>query len=285
MKLVVKPTTKNIKSYQEKGVNTFLFALEGFSSNQVFTFTFAELKEYRKDNSLAMYVLFDRNFFEGELSKVNAMLKKLSDLNIDGLFFYDLAVLKIVHDNNYKIPLIWNQNFLGTNTLIYDFYKKEGVNKAVISSEITLEEIKEITSKAKVNFILPVFGYPLMAISRRSFIKNYLTFLGEKDSNEKHFLIEKDRKYPIVENDAGTIVLNDKILNLLPVLEELPNDLEILCDETEIDHDIFLKVLDEYNSWIKNGCRDAEVYARNIANIVATSLGFLYTKTIYKVKK
>lgn len=285
MKLVVKPTTKNINDYKDKGINTFLFALEGFSSNQVFTFTYDELKEIRKDTNLSMYVLFERNFFEDELSSVKDMLEKLDKLNIDGLFFYDLAVLKIVKDNNYNIPLVLNQNFLGTNASIYNFYKNEGVEKAVLSSEITLDEIKEIISDSKMKFILPVFGYPLMAISRRSFIKNYLDFVNEDDICSKHYLIEKDKKYPIVENDAGTIILNDKINNLLPVLEELPNDLEILCDETEISHDLFLKVLDEYISWMENGYKDAIKYANNISNIVPTSLGFLYTKTIYKVKK
>jgi len=285
MKIVVKPTTKDFKSYQEKGVHTFLFPLRNFSSYQNVSFTLDELKQIRNDYDFAMYVLLDKNVFEEELSELDSILAELETLSIDGLFFYDLGVLELVLEKNYRIPLVFHQNFLGTNAAIYDFYYSFGVGKGVLPLEITMDEIKEIVDNSKMSFVLPVFGYPLIAFSKRNFVRNYLQFMKEEDSLEKHFFKEKDRCYPIIENESGTALFADQMISFLPYLEKLDGISEILCDETAISHDLFLKVLGEYNCWIEHGCVRGEEYAKNIAKFVVTSSGFLNKKTIYKVKK
>ena len=289
MNIIIKPDTlENIDKYLEERAYALSFGLEDLSIYET-TISLEKLKEIRSTyQNKKIYVAIDKNFFNGEIENLKITLKELDKLNLEGIFYYDLAVLNIHKELNLKTPLIWNQNFLTTNYKTCNYYYQKGVKKVVLSAEITIDEIKEIASNTKSELFINVFGYQLMSLSRRKLITNYLKYTGY-NKKEDNYLKKEGKDYLIKENDAGTSIFTNHILNGLTKINELKKiNANIILDEMNISHDKFMKILEIYTFAINNDLTDEELIKKEeeIKSIIPNvSTGFFDIKTMYKVKK
>ena len=278
MKILVKPKSLNIN---KKNADAFLFGIKGLSIFNTCTISINKLKKLVQNTDKEIFVSIDKNIFDKDLKYLEKVLVELSNLNIKGLFFYDLSVLYLVKKLNLDIDLIWNQNYLVTNYKTCNYYKEEGIKGAYISSEITLNEIKDIRKNTKLTLFLNVFGYQMMAFSKRKLISSYFKYIKRFNLKKNNYMIEKDIKYPVKETKEGTIFLSNYILNALSLMEDIKkiNIDYIVLDEYMIKD--FDKVLDIYRKALIK-----KVSTKEIDNMFTnTSLGFLEKETIYKVKK
>ncbi len=275
MKILVVPTSTNIKKY-EKNAQAFLFGLKNFSYTTKINLNINQIKKIKQQTDKEIFIKIDKNIFNKDLEKLKQNLIELDKLNINGIMFYDLSVMSIAKNLNLKTPLIWNQNYFVTNYKTCKYYEKEGIQGAVISSEITKEEILEIRKNTKLTLFVNIFGYQMMAFSKRKLITNYFKYLKKKNLKKKNYIIEKDKKYRIIETQEGTIILSDKILNGIKYkqLFEDNNINYLILDQTMIKDRPFLKILD-----IINNNKQEEIPIKNTDEL------FLNKKTIYKVKK
>lgn len=275
MKILVVPTSTNIKKY-EKNAQAFLFGLKNFSYTTKINLNINQIKKIKQQTDKEIFIKIDKNIFNKDLEKLKQNLIELDKLNINGIMFYDLSVMSIAKNLNLKTPLIWNQNYFVTNYKTCKYYEKEGIQGAVISSEITKEEILEIRKNTKLTLFVNIFGYQMMAFSKRKLITNYFKYLKKKNLKKKNYIIEKDKKYRIIETQEGTIILSDKILNGIKYkqLFEDNNINYLILDQTMIKDRSFLKILD-----IINNNKQEEIPIKNTDEL------FLNKKTIYKVKK
>ena len=275
MKILVVPTNTNIKKY-EKNAQAFLFGLKNFSYTTKINLNINQIKKIKQQTDKEIFIKIDKNIFNKDLEKLKHNLIELDKLNINGIMFYDLSVMSIAKNLNLKTPLIWNQNYFVTNYKTCKYYEKEGIQGAVISSEITKEEILEIRKNTKLTLFVNIFGYQMMAFSKRKLITNYFKYLKKKNLKKKNYIIEKDKKYRIVETQEGTIILSDKILNGIKYkqLFEDNNINYLILGQTMIKDRPFLKILD-----IINNNKQEEIPIKNTDEL------FLNKKTIYKVKK
>lgn len=275
MKILVVPTSTNIKKY-EKNAQAFLFGLKNFSYTTKINLNINQIKKIKQQTDKEIFIKIDKNIFNKDLEKLKQNLIELDKLNINGIMFYDLSVMSIAKNLNLKTPLIWNQNYFVTNYKTCKYYEKEGIQGAVISSEITKEEILEIRKNTKLTLFVNIFGYQMMAFSKRKLITNYFKYLKKKNLKKKNYIIEKDKKYRIIETQEGTIILSDKILNGIKYkqLFEDNNINYLILDQTMIKDRQFLKILD-----IINNNKQEEIPIKNTDEL------FLNKKTIYKVKK
>ena len=275
MKILVVPTSTNIKKY-EKNAQAFLFGLKNFSYTTKINLNINQIKKIKQQTDKEIFIKIDKNIFNKDLEKLKQNLIELDKLNINGIMFYDLSVMSIAKNLNLKTPLIWNQNDFVTNYKTCKYYEKEGIQGAVISSEITKEEILEIRKNTKLTLFVNIFGYQMMAFSKRKLITNYFKYLKKKNLKKKNYIIEKDKKYRIIETKEGTIILSDKILNGIKYkqLFEDNNINYLILDQTMIKDRPFLKTLD-----IINNNKQEEIPIKNTDEL------FLNKKTIYKVKK
>ncbi|MGN0992661.1 MAG: U32 family peptidase [Bacilli bacterium] len=280
MKIIYKTKTnyRNAKS--------FLFGLKGLSTyeNEI---TLEEIKNL-KDKEV--FLAIDKNIFDSDLESLENNLKIIDNFNIKGILFYDLAVLNLAKKYNIKTPLIWNQNFLATNYKTCNFYQKEGVKGAVISSEITIEEIEEISKNTNLDLFLNIFGYRLMAISKRNLITNYFKYLGLENKSQINYMMQKDEKYPVIESKIGTKFYTKDILNGIKYINRLKksNIKYIILDDNLIDENIFKEVADIYEETVKKDFTDKQLLEKEneIKKLLSnTSTLFLDKKTIYKVKR
>ena len=281
MKILVKPTTTNLKKYK-KNADAFLFGMENLSSFQTKTINIKQLtKIVNKYKEYEIFVGIDKNMFNKDLPLLEETLKELNNINIKGIFFYDLAVLYLVKKLKINIPLIWNQNFLTTNYKTCEYYKNQNVSGVNISSEITTEEIIEIKQNTKLTTFVNIFGYQLMAFSNRQLITNYFKHIKEKNYKKNNYMIEKDKKYLIKENTSGTMILSDYILNGYDELDKIKDIDYIILNSYMIKDNKFIKILKIFNNKLKNIKNNIDIN-KIIKN---TNDGFFNKKTIYKVKK
>ena len=284
MKVLVEVASKNIENYADK-CDALLLGLCKFSVMNMVSFTVDEIRDIvLKYPQLEIFVKMDKNIFNDEIDEVKRCLKELNDIPIRGIFFYDLALLELKQELSLSFDLVWSQTHMVTNYRTCDYYYQKGVSYALLSKEITLDEIVEISEKSSVQTIVEVVSLPSVGFSRRKLVHNYYEDLGE-EGNSHLSVLEKitNKKYLVREEDAGTVFLLDEVLNGTSVISSLyqAGVDYILLKEEGIDS--FLELICDTKNYISLGCSDAS-YVEKYKKL-GDSTGFFFKKTIYRVKK
>ena len=229
-----------------------------------------------------IFISLNKNMSNSDLKLLEDILIKLNDFNIKGVLFYDLAVLNIYKRLNLNYDLVFAQEHATTNYNTINFYDLLGVKYSYLSSDITLDEIKEIKDNTKSLLMVNLFGYLPMFVSKRHIVKNYLEYFNLKDTSKVNYIEKEDKIYPIIDNNIGTQVYSNNILNGIKVCVDI--DLEyIILNSFDIEIDKFIRVLKMFKSVNKS---NVDEYYNEINNMFENvDCGFLNTKTIYRVKK
>ncbi len=286
MKLLIEPKDINLDRFISLGYNSFLIGLKGLSNNVDNAISVDEILALRnKYKDIRLFIIMNKNIFNNELGLVEEVLNKLNN-KIDGLLFYDLSILRLVKKNNLNIPLVWNQTYMVTNYNTCNYYKEMGCEYALLATEITVEEIKEIRKKSNIKLMLNIFGYPVMSHSNRKLISNYFNFINKEKDKNKYTITEvnKDIPYIVKEDKTGTSFIYGNLLNGTSALIDLKDlDIDYVIAREDVDSDLFYKVLDNFNKIINNNYDDSIKEEMN--KIIGEYTGFFYKKSIYKVKK
>ena len=281
MKLLVEPCSKNI-NYIDK-VDGIILAIEDFSVESTCFFSLEEIVKIKKKNTCSVFVKINKNLFNEDISVIKDILIKLDKNGIDGVFFYDLAILKLKKELNLNLDLIWNQTHMVNNYMTCDYYYNKGVKYALLGKEITLDEIKEIINNSKITSMVEVVSLPSVAFSKRKLVTNYYNDLGERESKEL-LVQEKITKdfYSVVEDENGTGFYLNKITNGTSIIKDL---FECGCQYIvfrEYGIADFDELVNDTLSYISNDCLD-EKYVNKYKKL-GDSTNFFFRKTIYKVK-
>lgn len=251
---------KDLKMIKETSiyVDAFILPLEDLSTNYPNTFSIKQIAIAKNENK-EIFVCINKNIHNDEIKKLEDSLKQIEKLKINGIIFYDIAIVNLKNKLNLKTPLVWHQEHLTTNYGTINYWYQKGCKYAYLSSELTKEEIGEIIKKSKAKLFVNIFGYVPMFTSKRNLITNYLKYFSLKDNKGNKKIYKENKFYPIIEKD-GTTVLSNYILN---IKEEIKADYLV------------------YNSYLIDDI--IEVLKGN--NKYKEENGFLYQKTFYKVKE
>lgn len=284
MKVLVEVTNKEISNYIDS-CDALLLGLENFSVLNSVTFSLAEIEEIiNKYPEIEIFVKMDKNIFNKEIDDLRRVLLELEQMSICGVFFYDLAILELKQELSLSLDLVWSQTHMVTNIRTCDYYFHQGVHYALLSKEITLDEIISIAKESSISTIVEVVSLPSVGYSRRRLVHNYYEDLGEKGSSTLSVL-EKitNKNYLVKEEENGTGFLLDEVLNGTSVISSLYQaDVDyVLFREEGIPS--FLELLHDTKKYIVDGCSDAS-YIEKYKKL-GDSTGFFFKKTIYRVKK
>ena len=275
MKMLVKPI-KYDKSYSN--CDGIILPLKDYSISYDTYFTFEEIKEIRKEYNKEIFVVVNRMFFNEDIDNLKNILLELDKLNITGIFYYDLAVLKLKKELNLNTDLVWNATFMVTNYRTCDYYYNKGVKYACISNEITIDEALEIKNKSKIIPMFTLISIPTVANSYRNLLTNY-SKMHNRDIKNELVIKEKITKddYIVKEDKYGTTFKYGKVINNCEAYSKLKeNDFPyLILIEDGIEHNTFIEVL----KLVKE-----ENFGR-INELIGNNTLFLNKKTIYKVKK
>lgn len=281
-KIMVIPNTKNdISRLIDKC--SILLGLEGYSVNTL-NITFKEL-EYLLEKSNDVFVSINKNFSNKEIDLLENILIKLSNINVKGVFYCDVAVLNIVNRLNLNVNLIWSAEHLTTNYFTVNYWCKHNVDGAFLSNEITINEILDIRKNTDCMLFVQLFGYIPMYVSKRHAIDNYFKHfnIDNKVASDSYHLYKEDKKYSIIDNMDGTFIYSGFILDGLRESLILKNIDYIILNSYCIDIDNILEVVDSFN-----GVNDENIdiledkLSKMFSNL---DKGFLHEETIYRVKK
>ena len=285
MKLLVGLNKKGILDYLNY-TNSFIIGLKDFSINYQ-EYSVDEIKDLLKEYpNIELFVSVNKNIFNSDLKLLEERLTELSKLNILGVLFYDLSILSIVNNNKLNLQLVWAAEHMTTNYNTCNYYLDKGVKYVYLSSEITVEEIKEIKDKSNIKLISYFFGYPDVSFTKRKLLTNYFLYNNlDKENDWYSISSDVDNKYFIKESKLGTRILYGKVMNGIRPFYDLINivDYAVLNEEL-MDHDTFIKGLGIYKDLLDNKTSVEEANEK-ITNLVnSDDTVFYYRKTIYKVK-
>ena len=280
-KIIVIPNNKN-DIEQISSSNFALIGIEGYSVN-TFNIKLDEIEKICQNNN-NIFLSLNKNILNSELVDLEKILLKISSLNIEGLFYYDVAVVSIVRRLNLKINLIWSAEHLTTNYFTINYWSNYGVDSVFISNEITKNEILEISNNTKSKLIVQLFGYIPMYVSKRHAIKNYLNYFDLNLNSTKYSLYKEEKKYSIFDNQDGTVIYSNFILNGLREYLQLKDKVEyILINGYEINDK---KLFDVINMFKDVQESNIDIYEEKLNKMFSNlEKGFLYEECIYKVKK
>jgi putative protease len=284
MKLLIMPRSIDQAVSLIEHIDGMIVGLKNMSVNMPSYYSYDEIVRFvniAKKFNKEIFVSLNKNMFNEDLKYLKETLIKLDDLKLNGILYYDISIVNIKKEEKLVTPLVWNQEHLTTNYLTSNFWYEHGAKYTMLSSEITLDEVKEIEKEAKAKLMLPVFGYLPMFVSRRHLVKNYLETFNLEDNSKINYIEKEGKIYPIIDNEEGTIAYSSKCLN--GILETLKLDIDyIVLNSFNINDKVFRDVVFMYS--VVNDTNALE-FKEKIEEMLDTDLGFLYKETVYKVKK
>lgn len=268
-KILLKINDVKELSYEADG---YILGIDKYSFLFGKTFNIDEIKKIKDAlNKKEIFVSFNRVIFNDELEDYKMKLKEVDDLGINGIIVGDIAALTY----DLKTNIILDQMHLNNSFYAINHYYNNGVYGTVLTNDITLSEINDIKKNTKSVLFKQVFGYPHLSTSKRKLISNYKEYFNINDTSSIYEISEKnsDNIYKIIEDNFGTHILGDKVLNLLSF--DIDVDYKIvdgfMLGDVKKVLEIFMNNKKDKNDWIN------DTYNANY--------GFINKETIYRVKK
>lgn len=193
MKLLISLNTLELETYL-KFTNSFIIGLKGYCVNY-YEVSVEDIKKIiDKYPKIELFISLNKNIFNDDLQELKNMIIKLVKMNIKGLIFYDLSILNIVKELNLDIPLVIAQDHLITNYNICNYYYEKGVEYAYLSSDITKDEIEEISKRSNIKLMTFFFGNLLITHSKRKLLTNFYEYYDIERGKKNGLIKEKNKK-------------------------------------------------------------------------------------------
>lgn len=285
MKLLIEPGNK--KQLNNTNNDGMILSLKDYAVQSSKYFTIEEIKSIKENNpNKEIFVNINKNILNNDIEPIKKVLLELDRLNLTGIFFYDLALLKLKKDLNLKTDLVWSQTHMVNNYKTCNYYHSKGVKYALLGKEITLEEIIEIIKNTTITPMVEVFGYPSVAFSKRKLITNYYKDLN-KESKEILDVTEKvtNSIYELTEDENGTSFFLKDLVNGTGIIKELyNNNLQyIIMRGYGVEDNLFNELITDTKEYINSNCTN-DSYIEKYKDL-STNTNFFFKKTIYQVKK
>ena len=222
MKILGVIRDNNYLEYLKYGLDGIIFPLENFSVDYFKYYSISDIENYKKNTDKLVFVVINKMIFNSDLDNLLEILKKLETLKVDGVFFYDLAILNLVKENKLSLNLIFNQTHMVTNSDTINLYYDLGVKGSYLSNEITKDEILNIRHNTKSDLFVLLLGNPVIAMSRRNLLTSYF---ANKNKSKSAIITIKEPKsgqeFLVKEDNNGTTFFYNKRLNLSNIYKEL----------------------------------------------------------------
>ena len=292
MKIILSLNNENlIYDYKSMGIDTFVLGCtHSFYTPKLFSID--EINTIVENNEdCHFYVSMNHLYDQTQIKEIETFIKSLST-KVTGILFHDLGVLQIVKENHLNFKMIYNPETLNTNVETINTLSKYGIDGAMVSRVIPLEEALEIQKSSKVPTILFGHGVEYVAATKRELISNY--------NDVSHLSLEKNHTYRINNKDSdlyflmyedhhGTHFFTETRLYTLDLFNII-KDFDYLYIETLfMDEQESIETASIYSDCLNalnNHSYDKEVkeYLPLLRKLgYPMSQGFLFDNTVYKL--
>lgn len=276
MKTLIIPSS--ITQAQNSACDGVILGIKRLSINMPF---YIDVEDIEQIKNKEIFICLNKNMHNIDLPILKEILIKLTAYPIKGVIFYDIAIPNLCKKMNINYELIWGQEHMTNNYYTIHFWQEHNVHYTWVSSDITLKEMQEIKENTTAKLMVTLFGYLPIFASKRHLIKNYVNTFKLQDNSVIHFMEKEEKRYPLIDNQDGTVVYTDFILNGLK--EKLLLDYDyIILNSFMIEEAAFNYVLDLFNQVNESNVENLEKQLNERFDNVKK--GFFYEETIYKVK-
>lgn len=266
-KVVVKPNKyEDILYLDNNQIDGIILPLKDLSVESSFFMSLEDIMNLK--TSKEKIVLINKIMHNDDLILLEESLCKLNNSDISKIMFYDMSVYTISKKIGLNKELIISQEHLNRSINSNNFYNELGINYSYISSDITIDEIKEIKNNTNMKLFYMAYGRIPLFCSRRYLVSNYLEYINKEKESNNYYIKNNDDKLYISEEDNATVIYSD-VVNLINEIDNISFIDYLVLDFNNIDN--YKEILKQFINKEKDG---KEYY-----------LGFYNTKTIFKVKK
>ena len=288
MKLVITPVDSSAPVNFEPEIGIWLVGGTMFSlrTQPVFTYEkIAKLAAIKKDKKIYVYVnaLIEQHM----LVELQGHLKKLQELDVDGLIFQDFGVYQLVKKMDWNVALVYHPDTLNTNYASLNIYHDLGIEGAFLAREISLAQKLEIKENTTMACWIQIHGCEYMAYSKRHLLSNYLNVIAKQEpvDVEANLAIKANNSEAfshIYEDEYGTHIVSASMLQSLDNLEEFASFDYGIVDNQFIDDNMYPEVVGLYVRALREK-GDYLPQLEQLDRLVNYYKSFTYEKTVYKI--
>lgn len=190
-------------------------------------FSLEEIKQallYAHKNQAKIYVTINILFHNHDFFGLIEYLKELEKYKVDAIIVADVSIIKLMNENNIKIPIHLSTQTSNINKESVKFYKSLGVERIVLGREVSKKDLIDIKKEVDIELETFIHGAMCISYSGRCMMSNYLT---NRDSNRggcsqicrfDFNLLDKDKNI-IKGNDSFSMCAKD--LSMITKINEL----------------------------------------------------------------
>ncbi len=217
------------------GADAVYFGVKGFNMRAgAKNFGASEIREVARlchRKGVKAYITLNTIYYESELKKLDALLKKIAAAKIDAVIAWDFSVISAAKKYGLEVFLS-TQASVSNSASVLEYRKKFGIKRFVLARECSIDDILKIKKAvareigAKNEIKIEVFAHGAMCVSQsgRCFMS---TFACGKSANRGECLQPCRREYSIKSANGDEFVVGNgyvmspKDLCVIPFLEKL----------------------------------------------------------------
>lgn len=118
------------------------------------------------------YLTINSAIYNNDLAKAEKLIKNAKASKIDAIIIWDLSLIEIAKKHRVTFFISTQANICNFKTAL--FYQKLGAQRIVLAREMSLQDIKKLKKKVKIEIETFVHGAMCLAISGRCILSSYL---------------------------------------------------------------------------------------------------------------
>lgn len=162
----------SLRAVLENGADAVYIGLDGYNMRaNANNFTFNDLDKVAKtaaEYGAKTYLCTNTILREDAADKLKSQLPEIAAAEIDGLILSDIGLIEDTASHGLEPHISVQENI--TNSFTLKTLKKLGAKRAILSRELSIDEIKRITEKSPIETEVFIHGAMCMAISGRCFL-------------------------------------------------------------------------------------------------------------------
>lgn len=158
------------------GADSIYLGISGYDlrthTNQFLVKDLKSAAETCHDSGVKLYICTNTVMKDDDLRSLEKIMPIIKSAGADAIIASDLGVLNLARENDLKVHMSVQANISNLESI--KLLKEWGVNRVILSRELTLDEVREIKAKSPLEIEVFIHGAMCMAISGRCFLSSYL---------------------------------------------------------------------------------------------------------------
>ena len=231
--------------------------------------------KYAHSLNKKVYVTLNIYAFDSKYEEIIEQVKKLAEVEADGIIVADGGVMESVKQYAPKIPIHMSTQANIVSLHTSNFWFKNGAKRMILARELNKEQIRNITKNKPLGMETEIFvhGAICFSYSGRCFLSDFLTGrsanLGDcaQSCRWSYNLYAEEKNtpgefMPIETNEYGTSIFSSKDLCLI---KEIPEIIELGIDSLKIEGRLkteyyLASVINAYRNAIDDYVKDPKNY-------------------------